>query len=298
MIITNILLLINFIILLCILILYTYIFFYNLSCKNRIIVSLTTSPKRIHNLKTTIDSILNQNVNVDFIIINLPKVFKRDGSKFKEIPDFLLNNGKIIINNVEDIGPSTKIVPTCKSSFTTEDDIIFSIDDDIYYPPDTIKTYLFYHSLYPNCVITGTSLFYLEGNRYYPLKQCELLEGFSCVLYKKSFVNDIEDWNFDRKFVPTSYYLADDLLLSNHICKKKIKILALTPNSSIFKNIKPLEYGLKDDALHKGAGGVADTCTNQQHCNLTNYIEAIKWLKSKNLYYLQTNETSLLGHLK
>ncbi len=270
----------------------------------RIIVSMTTSPKRINEIQPAIDSILNQTIPVDYIMINLPKVFKRDNSKFEKIPKYLTENPKIILNYVEDIGPSTKIVPTCKSDFTNYNDIIISVDDDIWYPPELVHVYLYYHTLYPNCVITGTSLFYKEKyskninpSYYYPLKECELLEGFSGVLYKKEFLEDIPLSHFDKNIVPMSYYLSDDLLLSNYIIKKKIKIISLTDTTKLFKNLKPLDYGKQSDALHKGASGTNYTCKidpitgkSIQDCNRTNYKSAIEWLMSKNDYYLEFSD--------
>lgn len=287
-----------------ILVLWTMTLFrYNLYCKNsiftsllspRIIVSLTTSPKRINNIHLTINSILNQTVPPDYIIINLPKVFKRNNTRFTKIPKFLTTNKKIILNPVEDIGPATKIVPTCKSSFTNYTDIIFSIDDDVYYSPETFQTFLYYHSMYPDFLLTGSSFMYInDNNKFYPLKECELLEGFSCVLYKKQYLDDIPLSHFDKKIVPNYYYLSDDLVLSNFIKSKGVRMLSFGENMSFRQKLNALEYGFNEDALHKGADYTNNTCNSGQHCNFTNYIETIKWLKSNNNYYLKFDEKNI-----
>jgi hypothetical protein len=303
MLIVSLLLLINIIVFIVLITYSISLVRYSMYCKNsilslllspRIIVSLTTSPKRIDNIHLTINSLLNQTIPPDYIIINLPRIFKRNNTKFSKIPNFLITNKKIILNPVEDIGPATKIVPTCKSSFTNDSDIIFSVDDDIYYPPNTLQTFLYYHSKYPDYLLTGSSFMYLsDNNQFYPLKECELLEGFSCVLYKKHFLQDIPLSHFDKKIVPNYYYLADDLILSNFIKSKGISMLSFTDNFSFRKNLNPLEYGLKQDALHKGADNTANTCSQQQHCNVTNYIETIKWLKTYDNYYLKFHEKNL-----
>ena len=88
----------------------------------------------------------------------VPRIFKRDGSVFSSIPSFLIND-KVILNFCEDLGPATKIVPTCKSKDILETDIIFSVDDDIYYPPTLIELYLRHHLEHPDSVITGTTFF-------------------------------------------------------------------------------------------------------------------------------------------
>lgn len=256
--------------------------------KPRIIVTLTTSPNRIYNIKSTLDSIMLQTVQPDLIILNLPKVFKRDNSRFTRIPDFILNNERVILNFCEDIGPATKIVPTCTSTITNDTDIIFSIDDDVYYPENILELYLYYHSIYPNSVLTGTSLFTIDNSTlFYGMKECELLEGFSCVLYKKKFLKDIPLEMFDKSKVPIYQYLSDDLVLSNYILKNNIKIYTFTSLHPIIRLIKPLEYGFKNDALHKGAGGLAPTCKINEHCNFKNYIETIKYMKNNKDYYLK-----------
>jgi hypothetical protein len=124
----------------------------------------------------------------------------------------------------EDLGPATKIVPTVKSSFTKYSDIIISVDDDTNYPPNLVEHLVYYHSFYPNAVLTGTSMFINKNKKYIDsLLECELLEGFSGVLYKKEFLEDVPLSMFDKESVPIYHYLADDLILSNYICKKGIK---------------------------------------------------------------------------
>lgn len=254
----------------------------------RIIVSMTTSPKRIYSCKHTIDTILNQTVPVDYIHINLPHVFKRDNSRFTSIPEFLTNNPKVVLNMCEDLGPATKIVPTVKSNFTNYSDIIISIDDDTSYPPNLVEHLVYYHSFYPNAVLTGTSLFSNKTSKYIDtLLECELLEGFSGVLYKKRFLEDIPISLFDKASVPIYHYLSDDLVLSNYLCKKRIKILCLTANNNAIKNLKQFDYGFKGDALHKGATGIAGCqITAIKDCNNQNYVKTIKYLKQKGEYYL------------
>ena len=47
--------------------------------KDKVIISLTTSPTRILLMEPVINSILNQSYPPDLIRINIPKVFKRTG---------------------------------------------------------------------------------------------------------------------------------------------------------------------------------------------------------------------------
>jgi hypothetical protein len=254
---------------------------------------MTTTPKRIDKIGKVIESMECQTFKPDLYFINLPIVFKRDGSRFDNIPSFLIND-KIVINFCEDLGPATKIVPTCKSRAILDTDIIFSIDDDIYYPPMLLQLYTKYHLDYPNYVISGTSLFTKKNpKKFGDLIECELLEGYSCVLYKKSFLSDIPESMFNQSIIPMYHYLSDDLVLTNYLAMKGIGVLTFPRNNWIIKQIKPFDYGLKEDALHKGAGGVTTTCGEGEHCNSTNYIETIRFLKQNNAYYLTYSEKDI-----
>lgn len=262
----------------------------------RIIISMTTTPHRIHKIDKVIRNMEKQTLQPDLYFINLPIVFKRDGSKFNSIPPFLIND-RIILNFCEDLGPATKIVPTCKNKGILDSDIIFSIDDDIYYPPALLELYLKYHIAYPNYVITGTTLFDKKNaRRFGDLLECELLEGFSCVLYKKFWLKDIPERLFDKSSVPIYHYLSDDLVLSNYLTMIGIGILTLPRGHRLTRQIKPFDYGLQEDALHKGAGGLAPSCKEGEHCNFTNYIETIRFLKKNGLYFLEYSEEDIKRH--
>ena len=50
----------------------------------KIIVTLTTTPKRLPLIEQTLSSILNQNVKPDKIIINIPSIFKRTGEVYPD----------------------------------------------------------------------------------------------------------------------------------------------------------------------------------------------------------------------
>jgi hypothetical protein len=218
--------------------------------QQRMVVSLTTSPKRIKNIKPVIESMMRQTLSPDRIYINLPHVFKRDGSTFDDIPEFLKNNGRVYINRCDDVGPATKVLGCV--NLEKDDTIILSIDDDIYYPDNLLEYYMEYFNKFEGCCITGTTFMYLQNKKeYLPLKRCEILEGFSGVLYRNSMLKDFDIKSMDK--LPKECLLGDDFLLSNHLRKKGIEILALTRDDKVVQKIKPYWYGLKGDALHKGA---------------------------------------------
>ena len=223
-----------------------------------VVVTLTTSPKRINKIKPVIDSILKQTSVPDKIVINLPFVFKRNNSSFEKIPGFLKNNSRIYINWCEDIGPATKVLPTVK--IVRPLTILISIDDDIVYPQDVIATLLEMSKIYPEAAITGCSGMTLEHDVALPYRRdetkpfqlAELVEGHASVLYKREF---LLDFNYDDILTtPKSCFLGDDFILSNHLRKKNIPIILVSDiRDKIYAQGGILEYGMGDDAIHLGA---------------------------------------------
>jgi len=231
----------------------------------RIVVSLSTSPDRISKIKPMIDSILNQTIVVDKIYLNLPYVYLKTGKTFDTLPEFITLNPKIHVNQCKDIGPATKILPTLELENDPET-IIISVDDDIYYEPNVINSLLYYSLMYPDACITGSSFIShpTKGNLSFfsRIYYSQLLEGFSGVLYKVKFINSLDTKNIEN--YPRYCFLADDLTLSNYLLKQKTPILCI----DILSHVKPLDYGLGEDALHSNNG------------NLLNYSKCLGWLST------------------
>jgi hypothetical protein len=209
---------------------------------------------------------MNQTSVPDKIVLNIPFVYKRNNSTFGDIPDFLLNNSRIYINRCEDIGPATKVLPTVE--IVRPRTILISIDDDIVYPEDTVATLLEMSKIYPEAAITGYSRMPLDHDDALPYRRdetkpfqlAELVEGHASVLYKREFLLDF-DYD-DIWTTPTSCYLGDDLILSNHLRKKNIPILVVDDIiNKIYAQSGILEYGREEDAIHLGA----DHSQQEQH---------------------------------
>lgn len=245
--------------------------------KEKIIVTLTTSPQRIDKIKPVLSSILTQTYKVNMIILNLPYIFKRNNTSFDTIPDFITENENIHINWVEDIGPATKIISTklYNKIHFEDDDIFISIDDDTLYDNKFIENFMYNSMLYPDCVLTGNSFINFRPgiNKKYPYMQ--LLEGFSGVLYYYKFIKDI-DINI---FLNTSKecYLGDDLFISNYLRGKGIDIVMIGSNN------RQLDYGFKSDALHMTKGS-----------NVGNYKKCINHLKENGELYLDIEHIDFL----
>lgn len=210
---------------------------------------MTTSPTRILMLRETIESIMEQTVIPDIIILNIPYIFKRTGERYTNIPGYLLSNDRVLINRCEDIGPATKILPTI-DLVNNDNDTIISIDDDIVYCPTFIETLVEKSREFPNSAITGSSFVYsteynYKNNELY--YDSEVAEGFAGILYKKWFLSNWQH-DIDIDSLPKICYVSDDIMLSNLLKKRGINIVLLRIKETC---LKILDHGLENDALHK-----------------------------------------------
>ena len=99
----------------------------------RIIISMTSWPKRIGNVKTVLESLLKQTVKADLIELNLSlQEFPNKEIDLPEDLNDLINNNKCIeINWVEEnTGVFKKLIPTIKKFLGEEEYYLLSVDDD------------------------------------------------------------------------------------------------------------------------------------------------------------------------
>lgn len=118
--------------------------------KSKIIVSLTSYPERVKLVPIAIKSILYQSMKPDKIILYLSQ---------EECSDMLLKEirpleqyGLIIRTVADNLKPHNKYF-YCMQEYLN--DIVITIDDDVIYPPQMIKTLYNYYLKYPNCIIAS-----------------------------------------------------------------------------------------------------------------------------------------------
>lgn len=107
----------------------------------RIIVSMTSWPKRIGNVKTVMETLLNQSLKPNLIELNLSTAeFPNKVNDLpKDLVKFIESNRCIDINWVErNDGVFKKIIPTLQK-FYGEDYYLLSVDDDRLYRNDYIQ---------------------------------------------------------------------------------------------------------------------------------------------------------------
>lgn len=118
------------------------------NCK--LIVSLTSFPKRINKVWLVIETLLRQTSKPDLIILWLSK---KQFSSLDVLPQKLLNmrsRGLRIILKEDDLRSHKKYYYTLQEF---PNDIMITVDDDIFYPPNMIEELIKWHQEFPNTVI-------------------------------------------------------------------------------------------------------------------------------------------------
>jgi hypothetical protein len=231
----------------------------------RVVVSLTTSPKRIHTIETAIKSVTDaQTRKPDVVYLNLPERFARTNESYT-IPEFLTKYPLVRVNRVpEDEGPITKLSPAIRAE-TDPNTIIIIIDDDTEYRPTMIQDVLAEFEKTPSTVVAHVCR---NDLLHKPLPYCELPEGWSGVGFKRSmFGTDFEEY-LKTALKDGMCVKSDDLLIGNYMHKHGI------PMRSLQIRPKELSFAKQPDAL-----SIMDLDDKDR------YTPCRKFMKTNNIYY-------------
>lgn len=181
-----------------------------------VVVSLTSFPQRINIVVKTIKTLLNQTMKPDSIVLWLaPEQFP---NLEKDLPEELINLKKfgLSIEWYRDIRSYKKIIPSLKKF---PNSVIITVDDDIYYAPDTVES-LYKSYLEHNNEIQAhrCDWLFLEDGKIHWEKTRELyldrhrgvssfhnrLTGYGAVLYPPNcFCEDVCNEELISKLIPT-----------------------------------------------------------------------------------------------
>ncbi|GHU84699.1 hypothetical protein FACS1894198_0880 [Clostridia bacterium] len=201
--------------------------------KPKVIVSLTSYPKRFCILPYALKSLCKQTVKPDMILLNLCEEENPDKTLIQKV--FSENNleDKITINWYEEsIGPYGKLIPTLKKY---PDDIIITVDDDIEYGKKVLAELLRAHKKYPNCIISRVCRFFADDCRFNEWREDKVVpknrpvfnavvEGVTGVLYPPYC---FDERVFDQQRFMKDFPTTDDIWFS--VCAilkgtKKVKL--------------------------------------------------------------------------
>ncbi|MBI4402729.1 MAG: hypothetical protein HY537_01130 [Deltaproteobacteria bacterium] len=214
-----------------------------------IIVSLTSVSYRIEGIEPVLSSICNGEMRPDrlFLWVSNEPSLKDEG--ITTLPAFL-QRYPVEVRVTTNIGPSTKLLPAVKEFWEKKDTIIVTADDDIVYPHYWLDRLVRAFSRYPDrCLCYRARL--VRHNRYgaplsynrYPIlrgmdnvREFDLLvpNGTHGVLYKVGFFSEgiLDIDNLMRCSITN-----DDLWISAHLIKNKVKVHVLESQSSDFRDV-------------------------------------------------------------
>lgn len=215
---------------------------------NKIVVSLTTYNSRINTINKVIHSINNQSIQPDIIVLYLCS---------NEINASILNIHKqenLQIRYVDENLKGHKKYYYALQEF--RDDIVITLDDDVEYHVDTIKTLMDYHIKYPRCVIANRTRFlsirdnnlesYYRWEKNFPVDFPSFLlmgTGVLGVLYPPYiFDNEV----FNKELIIKYALDNDDIWLKVHQIRKGVK----TVLTNLDKSLNFID-GTQDSALCK-----------------------------------------------
>lgn len=210
------------------------------------IISLTTIPPRIHLVRPTLESLLQQNASIDKVILWIPRAYRRSEFGGFEIP--AMPDGVEVRRCDIDYGPATKLLPAV-AAYRNQDVNILYCDDDRIYDPDWASHLLSHNAQHPGACIahagevvesiaekyaaTGWLYKFLTyatfGIRsHYHRKRVreldpgigvvDICKGYGGVLVRPEFFDDAA---FE---IPDLLWTVDDIWLSGHLAVKGIEV--------------------------------------------------------------------------
>ncbi len=203
----------------------------------RVVVSLTTIPSRLPQLRQILQSLRRQTRKPDAIYLNLPFHFRhRTLGSLPQTPSFLDAFPEVTVLRCEDFGPATKLLPVLKRE-TSPETLLVTADDDTVYPPEWLHHLAEAANRLPDCALAYRGRqFVRHGNKVlywhsrvvacHTLRRAipvEILTGTWGCAYRRRF---FDDQVFAMDQLPTAM-LCDDLWFSGHLARRKVRRLVI-----------------------------------------------------------------------
>ena len=219
--------------------------------KERIVISLTTFPKRINSLWVTIETLLRQTMKPDEIILWIAD------SQFTDIdslPANLLNQQKrgLTIRFCDDIKSHKKYFYAMQEY---PNDLLILVDDDSFFPYDMVKTLYKLHQQYPDEIISSTMAvvddllsvptYWGRLNTKDKMQHSLRIQPFTGqgTLYPPYCMD--EKYLFNKELIMSLCPYADDLWLFYMALRKRTKVCTVYKERSM-----PVEiYGMSASGL-------------------------------------------------
>ena len=175
--------------------------------KGKIILSVTSTAKRLPMLYFTLKSLERQSVRADEIRVNISRERYLQDEGVEGDVSWL--GDSCTVSFVENTGPYRKLLPVISDAM--EVDRIVTIDDDVLYGPEWLEALLKTSDAFPKAIVAGTTRTFSENRKgdfanYHRWKQCysevpsiHLVPiGVGGVIYRKELMDT--DFLFDESF--------------------------------------------------------------------------------------------------
>jgi hypothetical protein len=253
----------------------------------RIVISLTTTPTRIHAIEQVLRSLLAQSRPAAEILLNVPFRLARSGEEYL-IPDWVVGLPGIRIHRCQDYGPATKLLGALERE-TDPDTLIITVDDDVLYPPGMVATYWRMAGAVGACVACTAafniadpfafsvavrgSLVPVRGQ----LATADVAEGYGSCFYRRHF---FDKRVFEVAELPDFLFFSDDIAISNYLGERGIGIRTIAMDGfggpGLWRS-RTMQYGFLADALHRDQ----TIGTNRER-----YAKAVDYLLRNRRYFL------------
>jgi hypothetical protein len=212
----------------------------------RVIVSLSTVPDRINNLRPTIRSLLRQTRPPDEIVLAIPEFSVREQRPYV-VPKYISRMPRVrVLHCDKDWGPATKFIPAVQEGLAAgrENTLIMVVDDDRVYPRDALESYLFYNAQLPDAALCfrgaamPSTLDWDDARMIYAKDLREprpvaVITGCGSYLIQPRFFDE-SLWDYSQ--APKITFHIDDIWISGHLVRRGVKRYVV-PASTMMRSV-------------------------------------------------------------
>jgi len=216
------------------------------SDNRRVIVSLSTVPDRINNLRPTIRSLLKQTRPPDEIVLAIPEFSIREQRPYAVPKDVSRWPRMRVLECRRDWGPATKFIPVVREELAAGrgNTLIMVVDDDRVYPRDALETYLYYNEQLPAAALCfrgaaipqGLDWRHARMIRARELRQPQpvaVITGCGSYLIQPRFFDE-SLWDYSQ--APQGAFYMDDIWISGCLARRNVKRYVV-PASAMMRSV-------------------------------------------------------------
>ena len=205
--------------------------------KPRVVVTLTTLPGRIHQIRRVLESLLHQTLSADEIRVYTPTHSARERRAYATPPWLAAMAPRVRLVRIErDYGPATKVIPAVRDGLANGDDaLLVVVDDDTLYPPRLLETFASWSRRFPDAAVSATgwpvtrSLRYPHWTENYLVYGNELVAPHPVSVVRGNCGFAVKAKFFDERLwtemarAPAGATVMDDVWISGHLARRRVK---------------------------------------------------------------------------